>query len=59
MLLTTLAAALFGGLLSVVHSSPIARDNDGARPIAWQDPEGGYLCWTVQGALTAGSTIGV
>lgn len=59
MLLNTLAAALFGGLLSVVHSTPIARANDGARPISWQDPSEQYLCWAVQGELSAGSQIGV
>ncbi|KAI5449833.1 hypothetical protein NCC49_004044 [Naganishia albida] len=55
---TTAAATLFGGLLSVVHSSPVARDNDGARPISWQDPSGNYFCWAAEG-LIAGSQIGV
>jgi hypothetical protein len=60
MLVTTFAAALTVGLLSVVQASPFARDNDGARPISWQDTDGNYLCWAVQGGqLSARQTIGV
>lgn len=59
MLPTTFTLALLGGLLPVVQPTPIARDNDGARPISWQDPSGQHFCWAVEGELTAGAPIGM
>lgn len=53
-------ATLAVGLLSFGSAAVLPLLSDGAaRPISWQAPDGGHLCWAVQGGLTAGQTIGV
>jgi hypothetical protein len=52
-------AALMACAITLGNASPVSRDNDGARPIVWQDPTGGSFCWAVEGGPSAGSEIGM
>lgn len=45
--LSALYALLLTSILAVVRSTPVARDNDGSRPITWISAAGNRRCWQV------------
>lgn len=56
--ISVLCTLFVSSILAVVHASPVARDNDGSRPITWISPEGNQRCWQVDnGNLRANEVL--